>query len=110
MTTIDLDAARAARQEAMKDTEAPNVVIGGESFDLPPELPFGVFLKFAEAKSNPEKALENMRWFVDVLFGDKADDFLKHGPSFDDVIALMEALFDSYEVEAPEASASPSQS
>lgn len=110
MATIDLDAARAARIEALKDTEAPNVVLGGETFELPRELPFGVFLRFGEMKENPEDSLSNMRWMVDVLFGEKAERFLELSPSFDDFMELVSALIDSYEVAPPEASASPSSS
>lgn len=110
MPAIDLDAAKAARKEALKDAETPTVVFGGESFDLPFEMPFGVFMRLGEMKNDPDKAMENMRWLVDTLFEAQADDFLKQNPSFDDVLYLVDALFDSYEVDLPEASASPSQS
>lgn len=107
MPTIDLDAARAARAEKSTDTETPTVAYAGKVFDLPRELPFGVFLRMAELAVDPEKALDSMADFVRSLFGDRAQEFLDLGPSMDDLLALMDGLSEGYGVDAGKASASP---
>lgn len=110
MAQINLDAARAARAEALKDTETPTVVFGGETFALPLELPFGVFLQLGEMREDPAAALDTIRTIVESLFGDDTPRFLALGPSFDDLLALVSALIESYDVNLPEPSAPPSQS
>lgn len=120
---IDLDAARAARTEAMTDRPRPQVVFGGKTFDLPHELPFAVFLRLGEMKQLKEdseagevsdergvKALDNIRSIVTIIFTDQTDAFLDCGPSIDDLMALISALMESYEFDLPESSAPPSQS
>lgn len=109
MAKIDLDAARAARAEALQDRETPQAVFRGQTFDLPLELPFGVFLRLAEVREDPAESLPVMRSILQSIFGEQTDRFLELGPSFDDMVALVGALVDSYEVEAPESSAPPSQ-
>lgn len=111
--TINLDAAKAARAEILKDEEAPSVLFGGETFSLPFELPFGVFLRLAELKkegADGDDALETMRTVMRSLFGDRTDEFLDLAPSLDDMLALVSMLVESYEVELPESSASSSDS
>jgi hypothetical protein len=110
MATIDLDAARAARAEALKDQEAPTAVFRGEQFTLPLELPFGVFLRMAEVREDPEQSLEVLRSVIDTIFGEDAGRFLALGPSMDDMLALIEALMSSYEVDVPESQAQPQPS
>jgi hypothetical protein len=117
---IDLDAARAARNEAMTDRPRPQVVFGGKTFDLPHELPFAVFLRLAELRRAKDEEnvseergiqmLDTVRSIVTMIFADQTDAFLDCGPSIDDLMALIEALMDSYELDLPESSAPPSQS
>lgn len=114
---IDLDAMRAARDEVMTDRPRPQVVFGGETFDLPHELPFAVFLRLGEmrriakAENVEDKAasLDLMSSIMHDIFGDDTERFLAQRPSFDDIAALLEALFDQYELDAPESPAPPSQ-
>jgi hypothetical protein len=105
MSTINLDQARSARAEQLG--EAPSVTFGGSEFALPPELPFGVFVRLGEMQGNPAKSLEAMDVLLGALFGDRKDEFLSHNPSLEDVKLLMEGLFDVYGVSVGEASASP---
>lgn len=72
--TADLDAYRHAVAEA--DGEAPRVVLGGETFVLPTELPYGVAVYLR--RGEPDKAYE-------TLFGDKFDAVLKAGLTVKDL-------------------------
>lgn len=107
MPTLDLDAARAAREEVAKPEEAPAVEFGGERYTLPLELPFGVFMRMASLKKDPAQGLEAMTDLLTSLFGDRTDEFLAAGPSLSDLLVLLEHLTDVYGVDVGEAEASP---
>lgn len=105
---IDLDAARAARAEKTPKSSTPKVVFHGKRFPLPAELPFGVFLRLGQLddKVEDELALEIMAETVETLFGARANEFLALGPSIDDLMTLMAALVDGYNLD-PKAQAQP---
>lgn len=97
MANIDLDAMRRARAET-RGEEQGTVTFGGETFELPAELPFtfGDHLMAGELRA----ALK------DVL-GDQLEAFLVHGPSYDDFRALTDAITLHYTGKTPgESSAS----
>ena len=79
MATIDLDARRAARAE--QAGEAPSVVFGGVTFQMPPEMP----IEFLELLAGGKVAAA-----LRTLFGPKTDEFLAGSPSMADVTALAE--------------------
>lgn len=99
--TIDLDAARKARQaeRAKKGDGTPTFTVGGDSYELPPELPVEVLDGFgrAAAEEDPMAVFEAL----EVLLGDNYDDVVKkHKLSFDDVMVLLEASLEGYGVNA----------
>lgn len=85
MGTIDLDAARAARAET--EDGAHDVVLGGQHFALPAELPFAVGNLWAENKTKEG---------LDMLLGDDAEAFWALRPSVADVTALVAGLAEEY--------------
>lgn len=98
---IDLDAARAARREAEQDP--PVIVLDGEDFTLPIELPFeiaGDLGKLFAAKGDKDKLAELAGQVVPLivkgLLGDDHDRFMEHRPSFDDLIVLLEGMAVAY--------------
>lgn len=91
---IDLDEARAAREEA----EPVTLKYKGDEYTLPAELPF----EFAE---NARK--EDAHGALAVLFGDKAEKFFAQSPSITDVEDLTKQIAEVYGLDVPKASASP---
>lgn len=85
--TIDLDAARRAREAARAEAndEAVTIVFGGETFTLPAELP----LEAASAAGDPLR-------FVEAILGDSYTAFMAHRPSIEDVTVLAEGIAASY--------------
>lgn len=81
MGHIDLDAARAARAEQHR--EPRTVTFGGETFELPVELPaeYGWLLIDNDTKG----ALR-------LLFGDRFDDFWGHAPTREDLNELVTSI------------------
>lgn len=113
MPVIDLDAARAAREEARGTAETPTAVFRGKSFDLPTELPFGVFLVLGDARQSEDSmaTLMALRDLMHSIFGDQAQDFLALNPSLEDMTGLVGGLVEGYEVGEPgESQASPKPS
>lgn len=81
---IDLDGARAARQE----TEPVTLKFGGKEFELPGELPF----LFAEY-SRQERLDDAMK----ALLGeDQAREFFALNPSIEDLTSFTEAIVGVY--------------
>lgn len=78
MGELDLDAARAARAEA--HGEAPTVVLGGETFTLPAELPMQYVWTLVEGED-----IDALK----VLFDGQLDRFLAAGPTREDILALI---------------------
>lgn len=81
---INLDEARAARQES----DPVELVLGGQKFNLPPELPF----RFAElaGESKLQEAL------IVLLGEEQADEFFAQQPSTDDLAVFSEAIVKVY--------------
>lgn len=75
---LDLDSARAARFEASK--EKPVVVFGGKQFEMPVELP----LNMVEALTKGDIGTA-----MDILFGERASEFMELGPSMQDLTELV---------------------
>ncbi len=89
MAKIDLDAKRAERAKARaeKGIEDPSVTIGGETFDLPPELPY----EAAEAiNANDDHA------FLAALFGENYQAVVDKGLSVSDIETLTTELLLAY--------------
>lgn len=107
MATTDLDELKRKREAKAKASgKSPKVKFGGQVFNLPVELPFGLFMQLDKLsedndEEDPDKAMEAMEamsGLVDDLLGDQRDAFLKAGPSLDDIMELLKAASDSYEV------------
>jgi hypothetical protein len=87
MGTIDLNAARKARAAKREDVEPTTVEFGDLAFELPAEIP----AEFAFAAGEGD-----LRAALAALFGDRAKDFFKENPSFDDVKELTEMVAKEY--------------
>lgn len=100
MAEIDLDALRAARQEA--SGEPHFVKFGGDRFHLPFEIPVDVGLALADADY----------WTaLQVVLGDQFDAFKTKRPSQEDVLAFLGEMLRLYRVGGiPEAEASDASS
>ena len=83
MRSIDLDAARAARSEALGDR--PTVRFSGKDWSLPVELPWAV----AEASSGQINDLVNA---LKALLGEQWAEFQAHTPTVSDMTTLVEAI------------------
>jgi hypothetical protein len=88
---IDLDAARAARAETIK--EAPVIKLQGKEFKLPNELPWSI----VEAATTQDAA-EIMK-AVKSLLGEQWDEFQKLGVSVADMQILIENIATTYGVD-----------
>lgn len=78
--TIDLDAARLARAE--KTGGAFDVSLGGETFELPAEMPLEVPARFT---------VGDLRGACELLVGpDRVEAFMSTGLSAEDIEALVE--------------------
>lgn len=109
MGSIDLDRARAARREGKG--EPPTVTFGGETFNLPVELPFQVAVSLNEvttATDAKDNAAANAALLdaVRAMFGDRFEAFMAKGPSGDDLTELMNGLAEQYGVTEGEPQAS----
>lgn len=98
---VDLDAARAARREA--GGEAPVIVIDGEEFILPVELPFAIMDDLArlfKAKDDKEAlaelSVEALPVITRGLLGSDYERFIAHRPSVDDFLVLFEGVMGAY--------------
>ena len=87
---IDLDAARAARAEAMQD--APTLRFGGIEWKLPNELPWA----FVEASSGDVQGIVRA---LQGLLAEQWNAFSALNPSIADVMALVEAIPGLYGLE-----------
>jgi len=109
---IDLDAARAARQEA--SGEGPVIVWGGQDYTLPAEIPFETAeelsrLEAAHAAENDVEATDAIIKAISSLLGaEQYERFAAGRPSVDDMAALVDGLSEAYGFEQPgESPASP---
>ncbi len=104
MGHFDLDAARAgraARREA--SGERHSFTFQGRKWALPAELPASFLIDIAALTKGE---LERLKPLLASVLGDQLDDFLDLEGSADDLLELMWALPDLYELSMGEASAS----
>lgn len=84
---LDLDAARAARREALG--EAPEFTFGGKTYALPPEMSYSAAI-----------ALQNNdldAGLVHLLGPGNYDTFMEGAPAMEDIVALIEWIGEEYE-------------
>lgn len=90
MATIDLDKSRAARDAARaeKGETGHSIIFGGETFDLPVEMPAEFAFAYAEGRL----------WdAVLALFdAEQAKAFRDHRPTLDDLVELSDQASDLY--------------
>jgi hypothetical protein len=103
MTTVDLDALRAARREAAG--EAPTVTFKQKTFQLPAELPFAVpealmDIAVATDSGNSQAIAEGVSRALKALFGGDFVAFMDLGPSMQDVQELFPAVLGEYGMDA----------
>lgn len=110
MTRIDLDAAKAARREALG--ESPIVVFAEKEYTLPIELPFEVAEALGQLTDATDgaQAASVMEKIFRILLGDGYDGFIQDHPTLNDMNALMEAVGGLYGVAGSESTASAESS
>jgi hypothetical protein len=111
MPVIDMDKARAARREA--DQVPPTVIFGGQTFELPVELPLDVVDEFvamfrARSEKDNEAAGRHINAAIELLLGDGFPAFKALRPSAEDYAALLDGLMVEYGADLGESSASES--
>lgn len=90
MSELDLDAARAARAEARG--EAPTVILGGETFTLPAELPMRYVWTLVDGED-----IDALK----VLFDGQLERFLATEPTREDILALVAGVPKLYGLGGP---------
>ena len=104
MEALDLDAARAARREALGET--PQIRLGGVTYDLPVEIPYRVAELMVEVSTKSEAESGSViSDIIRILFGDRTDEFMAQA-SVQDVGVLFERLVALYGVGPGESKAS----
>lgn len=96
---LDLDAARAARQEAQG--EPPTITYNGKVYTLPQELRLSQLEAFLRAERE-----NDLRGVIVALLADRADEFLADDPSYNDLKAMGDGLQELYGIGLPESGAS----
>lgn len=112
--TIDLDAARAARREAKGEAgDAPVVVLDGERYELPEELPVGALTAFgalfavaggADGEEGTRvnlEALGSLEEAASSLFGAAWPKLKEKNLSFPDLSFLLEGALGAYGIDLP---------
>jgi hypothetical protein len=84
---FDLDAARAARREALG--EAPEFVFGGRTYTLPVELSYTAALSMY--RGDLEAGL------AEILGQESYEEFIQEKPSLEDISALGQWISETYE-------------
>lgn len=106
---IDLDAARRAREDKGRGP-GPTVTFRGKTFQLPAEVPYGVYRTLAqlsEAKETDARAGLMVGDLIEGFFGEKQwAEFEALGPSLDDVVTIFQRVFEGYSVTLGESQAS----
>ena len=88
MGTLDLDAARKARAaQAEAEAEEHVIILAGEEFTIPPEMPADFALLFME--NNPSGALR-------ALFNGQYDRFAETRYSVEDLLELLDGVVKLY--------------
>lgn len=85
MAELDLDAARAARNEARR--KAPQIIFGGERFALPVELPWD-FMDVLDSG--------DMKAAMGMLLNGDFERFWGHGPTTDDMKEVAQHVAQLY--------------
>jgi hypothetical protein len=96
---IDLDAARAARAEAAKET--PVIRFAGRDWNLPSELPWA--LAEVAAGGNAESAIAAVK----SLLGSQWAEFLEANPTIEDMRILLENVASIYVADPGKSAGSP---
>lgn len=101
---LDLDAARALREAARREAQetGPRIKLGGETFELAPEIPYSVVEAF-KGMSSKETAGGALADIVPALLGEHYPKFLALDPppTLGDVEALVNGLLEAYGVQDP---------
>lgn len=84
---IDLDKLRAARAEGVR--QPVSLKIGGETFQLPAEIPLDYSLRLAEG---------DVRGALEALLNSKCEAFFEMAPSVQDVNELIDGIESAYGV------------
>lgn len=106
---IDLNAARAARAEARKESPS-TIVIGEDEYELPVEMPVALLEAFGRAQNGDGSGFTDG---VIALLGSREtyESLLeKHNLTMEDLVEVMEGAMASYGVTPGESPASPSSS
>ena len=94
MPKFDMDAAKAARIEALEET--PSVTFHGVEFTMPPELPFEVFTYLGDMRADRERGPESVNALIETFFGERAQEFVDMRPSMEDIEGLIKYLLTAY--------------
>lgn len=109
MGSFDLDAARAAREEA-RGKSRHTVTFGGKKFTLPPDPPWLLIEAMAAVQQKASGVLTIYVAAIEELLGDQYEAFRELKPSRDDMSDLVNAALAMYEDEPGESPASVSSS
>lgn len=101
---LNLDAARAARREAAG--EPVSFVLGGETFDLPVEMPLEALDYVAQLPTADNAAVLLAPLLRAMIGEDEWPRFMAQKPTLDDMLALSDHLWTEYGVDPSK----PSQS
>lgn len=92
---LNLDAARAARQEQTKTK--PTIKFGKKVFTLPVEMPFTVLEKVGKVNpEDPSSGTVVVLSMLKELLGDQYDSFMSLKPSAKDMELVMEYVNECY--------------
>lgn len=101
---IDLDKARAARRAEIG--ECPTIILDGESYSLPVEMPYEVLESLGGLRGGEEEAAAALIFMTQALLGPQYE-AIKSKLSVDDLKFLIEGAMAEYGVESPLDSSAP---
>lgn len=96
---VDLDKARAARREAKG--AGPEIIFGGITYELQPELPFGVLEGMRQMAAGEEHGPGALVSIAEALLGEHYEAWKATQPSIDDLNDLIGGVMEEYGIEAP---------
>lgn len=109
---MDLDrlrTERAAKREAEGKPTSIEVILGGRTFTLPPEMPAeAAMLASTVAEDDIAAAGTATLGAMKLLLGDQYEDFMALSPSLEDLDALFTGMTEAYGLTMGEPSASES--